>query len=254
MSSLTFLGTGTSCGVPVIGCTCEVCQSGDPHDQRLRASAVILHHDTQILIDCGPDFRQQALRIPFRKIDAVLLTHVHYDHVGGIDDLRPYCKFGNIDIFAKPSTCHSLREHMPYCFAEHLYPGVPKLALHEVKPHQPICIKGIEVMPFTVMHGKMPILGYRIGKLAYITDMKTMDVSELHYLKGVETLVVNALRWKKPHHSHQLVSDAVKLAEELGVKHTYLIHMSHEIGLHHKASSSLPPNVHLAYDGLTIHF
>lgn len=249
---LTFLGTGTSSGVPVIGCNCEVCRSTDPRDNRLRTSALLETESTRILIDCGPDFRQQILRQPFRKIDGVLLTHIHYDHVGGIDDVRPFCKLGDVDIYANRGTVAGLHTTMPYCFAEHLYPGVPKLRLHTIEKHKPFTIGGIGVMPVEVMHGKLPILGFRFGRLAYITDMKTIDDGEIPYLEGIDTLVVNALRWKRPHHSHQLVDDAIAFSRRLGARHTYLIHLTHDIGLHEEADRCLPSGFHFAYDGLQI--
>lgn len=249
---LTFLGTGTSCGVPVIGCSCRVCKSKDPRDHRLRTSALLENGDTRILIDCGPDFRQQFLPLSFRKLDGVLLTHIHYDHVGGIDDLRPLCKLGDIDIYADEHTSQGLHHTMPYCFEEHLYPGVPKLSLHVIAKHVSFKVGSIEVIPIEVMHDKLPILGYRFGKLAYITDMKTIHDDELPYLCGVETLVVNALRFEKPHHSHQLVDDAIAFSRRVGAKRTYFIHMAHDIGLHDEANARLPKGFCFPYDGLTI--
>lgn len=250
--TLTFLGTGTSQGVPVIGCDCEVCKSSDPRDNRLRTSALLRTSTTTVLIDCGPDFRQQMLRQPFRKIDGVLLTHIHYDHVGGLDDLRPFCKLGDIDIFANEETVRGLHWTMPYVFAEHLYPGVPKFQVHTIEKHKGFRIGDVDVLPVEVMHDKLPILGYRFGKLAYITDMKTIADEELPFLKGVETLVVNALRWEKPHHSHQLIGDAINFSRRIGARKTYFVHMTHNIGLHREAEKKLPQGFHFAYDGLTI--
>lgn len=250
--TLTFLGTGTSQGVPVIGCTCKVCRSKDPHDNRLRTSALLETESTRVLIDCGPDFRQQILRQPFRKIDGVLLTHIHYDHVGGIDDLRPFCWFSDVNIYANKDTVDGLHHTMPYCFAEHLYPGVPRLCLHAINKHESFSIGDIDVMPVEVMHGQLPIFGYRFGNFAYITDMKTINDEEIPYLQGVETLVVNALRWEREHHSHQLVKDAIAFARRLGVKRTYLTHLTHDIGLHEEAEKRLPEGFHFAYDGLQI--
>lgn len=253
-ATLTFLGTGTSQGVPVIGCNCEVCQSNDPRDNRLRTSALLETESTRILIDCGPDFRQQILRQPFRKIDGVLLTHIHYDHVGGIDDLRPFCKLGDVDIYANKGTVDGLHQTMPYCFAEHLYPGVPKLRLHVIEKHHEFQIGEFKIIPIEVMHDKLPILGYRFGNLAYITDMKTINDEEIPYLEGIDTLVVNALRWEKEHHSHQLVKDAIVFSRRLGAKRTFLIHLTHKIGLHALADKRLPEGFHFAYDGLKISF
>ena len=251
---LTFLGTGTSCGVPVIGCQCEVCQSTDPKDKRTRCSALVETDKTRLLIDCGPDFRQQILPQPFRRIDGILITHAHYDHMGGMDDIRPYCQFGEINVYADSSACQSMLEMLPYCFAENRYPGVPAIGLHEILPHEPIRIGDLEIVPFVVMHGKLPILGYRIGKLAYITDMKTIDESEMQYLEGTELLVVNALRFDKPHHAHQLVDDAVRFAQRVGARQTYLIHSCHDIGLHEEVNRKLPAAIQLAYDGQTVVF
>ena len=252
---VTLLGTGTSSGVPVLGCNCEVCRSKDPRDNRLRCAALIETENTRILIDAGPDIRQQLLRVPFRKIDGVLVTHIHYDHVGGIDDLRGFCIFGDINIYGDKLVTDSLPHTMPYCFpkeAEKLYPGAPKLKLHTINPHHTYQIGDIEFMPIRVMHDKMPILGYRFGKFAYITDMKAMDDAEYAYLDGVETLVINALRFDKPHHSHQLVADAIKVARRIGARQTYLTHVTHQIGLHDAANARLPEGFQFAYDGLIL--
>ena len=246
---LTFLGTGTSCGVPVIGCQCEVCQSADPKDKRTRCSVLVETDATRLLIDCGPDFRQQILPQPFRKIDGILITHSHYDHVGGVDDIRPYCQFGEMNVYADPIARKGMLEMLPYCFAEHRYPGVPAIGLHEIHPHELLHIGDLDIMPFEVMHGKLPILGYRIGPLAYITDMKTINESEYAYLEGTELLVVNALRFIKPHHSHQLVDDAIAFARRVGAKHTLLIHVCHDVGLHEEVNRKLPADIQLAYDG-----
>ncbi|NPD92394.1 MBL fold metallo-hydrolase [Xylanibacter muris] len=249
---VTLLGTGTSCGVPSIGCNCDVCKSDNPHDSRLRCSALVETEKTRILIDCGPDFRQQIMSQPFRRIDGLLITHTHYDHVGGIDDLRPYCSFGNIEIYADKHSADNLRNSIPYCFAEKKYPGVPAIHLNRLHPHVPIMIGDIEVLPFIVMHDKLPILGYRFGKFAYITDMKSIPETEIKYLTGVDTLVVNALRFRKEHHSHQLVGDAVKFIERIGAHDSYLIHCSHDIGLHDEVNRQLPCGIRLGYDGLII--
>ncbi len=250
---LTFLGTGTSCGVPVIGCQCKVCQSADPKDKRTRCSALVETDNTRILIDCGPDFRQQILAQPFRKIDGILITHSHYDHMGGMDDIRPYCQFGAINVYADTIAKQSMLQMLPYCFAENRYPGVPAIGLHEIFPHQPLQIGDLEIMPIQVMHGKLPILGFRIGKLTYITDMKTIDDGELKYLEGTELLVVNALRFDKPHHSHQLMNDAIAFAQKVGAKRTLIIHVCHDVGLHEEVNKCLPEGIDLAYDGQEIY-
>lgn len=249
---LTFLGTGTSVGVPTIGCHCKVCSSNDPHDKRLRASALVETGQTRLLIDIGPDFRQQMLPLPFRKIDAVLLTHIHYDHVGGIDDLRPFCQFGEVNVYANEQTAQGLMHTVPYCFAEHRYPGAPKINLHTLTPHQPLRVNELEVVPFVVNHGQLPIFAYRIGPLAYITDMKTIDERELRWLEGVDILVTNALRFQPEHHAHQNVDDAIAFARRIGARQTYIIHSCHDIGLHAEVNARLPRDVQLAYDGQTV--
>ena len=250
---ITFLGTGTSCGVPVIGCQCEVCQSSDHKDHRLRCSILVETDDTRLLVDCGPDFRQQILPQPFRRIDGILITHSHYDHVGGMDDIRPYCQFGEINVYADPIACKGMLQMLPYCFAEHRYPGVPAIGLHEIHAGKAIRLGDIDILPIEVMHGKLPILGYRFGRFAYITDMKSIEPSQLELLKGVEVLVVNALRFDKPHHSHQLVDDAIRFAHEVGARQTLLTHMCHDIGLHNEVNlHRLPADVKLAYDGQEI--
>ena len=249
---LTFWGTGTSCGVPVIGCQCKVCRSADPHDKRTRCSVLVETEQTRLLIDCGPDFRQQILPQPFRKIDGILITHSHYDHVGGMDDIRPYCQFGEINVYADPIARQGMLQMLPYCFAANRYPGVPAIGLHEIHAHEPLHIGDLDIMPIEVMHGKLPIFGYRIGPLTYITDMKTIADTELPYLEGTELLVVNALRFDNPHHSHQLVDDAIQFARRVGPRRTLLIHVCHDVGLHEEVNRRLPEGFELAYDGQSI--
>lgn len=248
---VTFLGTGTSTGVPQIGCTCKVCTSKDPKDKRLRSSVWVETESTHILIDCGPDFRAQILKVPFKRIDAVLLTHEHYDHVGGIDDLRPFSVFGDVPLYALERTARVVKQALPYCFVEKKYPGVPKLALHQIKPHERMQIGDVDVMPIEVMHARLPILGYRLNNMAYLTDMKTINDSELPYLENLDVLIVNGLR-HEAHYSHQTIDEACAFAQRIGARRTYLIHMGHSIDLHEREDARLPEGIHLAYDGLVI--
>ena len=251
--TVTLLGTGTSGGVPSLGCHCAVCESANPRDKRLRCVALIESASgTRVLIDCGPDIRQQLMPLPFKPFDAILMTHIHYDHVGGIDDLRPFSVFGPIRLYGDAKTCDLVRQIMPYCFGENLYPGVPRLELHTIVPHQTLRVGDLEIVPIEVMHGNMPILGFRIGKFAYITDMKTISDTELPYLEGVETLVVNALRFEKPHHSHQLVDDAARFAAQIGAKRSYITHVCHHIGLYDDAEKRMPEGMSLAYDNMQL--
>lgn len=249
---LRFLGTGTSNGVPVLGCNCAVCQSNDSKDKRYRTSALIETANTRIMLDCGPDARMQLLQVPFRPINAVLISHIHYDHVAGIGDLRPFCQFGDIDVYANSATAKALKQTMPYCFTDELYPGVPRLNLHTIESGKAFKVNEVEILPIKVYHGKLPILAYRFGEVAYITDMKTIDDEEKELLKGVKVLVVNGLRWEKEHHSHQLIDEAIAFSKSVGAEKTFLTHVTHEIGLHVEASKRLPSNVYFAYDGLEI--
>lgn len=251
---LTILGSGTSTGVPQVGCACETCLSTDPRDRRLRCSSLVEIDSKRILIDCSPDFREQMMRLPFAPIDAIFITHEHYDHVGGLDDLRPFCKFGDITVYAESYCANHLRQRIPYCFTtpENRYPGVPSIDLVCLEPHIPVCIaQGIDVIPFRVMHGKLPILGFRIGSLAYITDMKTIPEEELSYVTDVEVLVVNALR-HEPHNTHQTIEDAIEFSRMVRARKTYFIHMSHHVRPHAIEQVKLPSDFYLAYDGLEI--
>ena len=194
----------------------------------------------------------QMLNEPFGRIDAVLLTHHHYDHIVGLDDLRPFCRMCDIPIFANDATIEQVRNFFPYCFAEVKYPGVPNLELHRVDASVAIDVCGIDVLPIAHYHGRIPILGYRIGPLAYITDMSRIEPCELEKLRGVEVLVMNALRYSKPHGSHQTVLEALRIVDYIRPGRTYFTHLMHHIGLHAKIEKCLPDNVFLGYDGLEI--
>ena len=247
----TFLGTGTSIGVPEMRCHCRTCMSADPHDKRLRTSALIETNTTTIIIDCGPDFRQQTLRAGVENIDAVLLTHEHYHHVGGLDDLRPYCTDKENPVYVERNVLQHIIERMPYCFGTEKRPRTPTMGLCEISPGNKFTVGDLEILPLRVMHGNMPILGYRIGSLTYITDMKSMDQNTFRLIEGTETLVVNALHTKE-HPTHQNVRQAVLFAERLGAKETYFIHMSHRAGMHAIMNAKFPPHMQFAYDGQEI--
>lgn len=254
---LTFLGTGTSQGVPVIGCCCEVCRSEESRDKRLRTSAMVECGDVRIVIDAGPDFRYQMLRAGVRHIDAIVLTHFHKDHIGGLDDVRAfnfvdYPTIHPVDIYSTPSTAEVVRKDYDYAFVENKYRGVPEMRLHEIDENRPFNIKGIELTPIRGRHSsRFEVTGYRIGPMAYLTDFKQIADEEVEKLQGVDTLVVNALRWRA-HDSHFSVEEAVELIKRVNPRKAYLTHMSHEIGLHALAGDRLPQGVELAYDKLTI--
>lgn len=254
---LTFLGTGTSQGVPTIGCQCEVCRSSDPRDSRLRTSAMVEIDGKRIVIDAGPDFRYQMLRTGARHLDAILLTHEHKDHTGGIDDVRAFNfvdfpVIHQIDIYATARTAACVRKDFDYAFAENKYRGVPEIKLHEFDPNQPFEVKGVQIIPIRGQHSdRFEVTGYRIGQLAYLTDFKQIEEQEVAKLEGVDTLVVNALRWRE-HISHFTVEEALSLIDRVKPRRAYLTHMSHDIGLHALSADRLPANVQLAYDTLTI--
>jgi phosphoribosyl 1,2-cyclic phosphate phosphodiesterase len=249
-----FLGTGTSTGNPEIGCRCEVCTSSDKRDWRLRASVLVETGDKKILIDCGPDFRMQMLKIlekeSFTHFDGVLITHEHYDHVGGLDDLRAFCRNGAVPVYAESDVAEAIRMRIPYVFREHKYPGVPNLELHVIE-NKPFFVSGIEIIPIRLMHGNLPILGFRIENFAYLTDMKTMPESEYEKLKNLDVLVINALR-REEHISHQTIAMALAQIKKINPKQAYLTHVSHRFGLHAVMKKEMPENVFIAYDEFLI--
>lgn len=249
---VTFLGTGTSQGVPVIGCKCEVCSSANPKDKRLRTSALIEYGNTTIVIDSGPDFRYQMLRQKVEDLDAILFTHEHKDHVAGLDDIRPfnYLLGKRIDIYATPRVQDALRREFSYIFADTKYHGLPQINLFEVNA-QPFSIGGKTVIPFEVMHHKLPITGYRIGGFTYITDAKTLSEESMSKIKGTKVLVINALQ-RQAHISHLTLDEAIELAKNIGAERTYLTHISHNLGLYEYVQKALPNGIELAYDGLQV--
>ena len=250
---IIFLGTGTSTGVPEIGCQCEVCTSKDKRDWRLRTSAVVETEGRRILIDCGPDFRWQVITNHIYQLDAVLITHEHYDHVGGLDDLRPFCRYGEVNVYAEENVAYAIKTRIPYVFAANKYPGVPNINMHAITT-EPFEAAGLEIIPIRLMHGKLPILGYRIGRLAYLTDLKTIPESEFPKLEGVDLLVINALRRDSKHPTHAGLDEALAYIQRIQPKEAYLVHESHKIGLHTEVEKLLPPHVHLAYDNLSVEF
>lgn len=248
---LTFLGTGTSQGVPVIACHCRVCRSGDSRDRRLRTSALLEVEGRNILFDIGPDFRQQMLREDVGHLDAILITHAHRDHVGGLDDIRSfnYVQHSKMNVYLNAEARHAIERDYHYIFEPHQYPGLPEADLHTVEA--PFTAAGVEVIPVKAMHKDLPVLGFRIGTLAYITDANYMAPEEMAKLKGVKVLVINALRREK-HFSHYSLPEALEVIETVAPERAYLTHMSHEMGLHAEVSATLPPHVELAYDGLRV--
>ena len=249
---ITFLGTGTSQGVPIIGCQCSVCQSADERDKRLRSSVLISHEGSQFIIDAGPDFRQQMLREKVRQLDFVLLTHPHKDHTGGLDDIRAFNHLNSkaMDVYANRQTCDSLVKDFHYIFDGNDYPGLPKLELHIVD-NETFNVNNILIQPIEVRHYDMNILGYRIADFAYITDAKHIAKKELNKLKGLDVLVMNALRIE-PHYSHFNLEEALQIVEFLSPKQVYFTHISHNLSLHADSKPLLPNSVSLAYDGLVV--
>ena len=249
---ITFLGTGTSQGIPIIGSNHPVCLSEDAKDKRLRVSALVQWDNFSVLIDCGPDFRQQLLRTDCTKIDAVLFTHEHSDHTAGLDDLRPFFyRQGAIDVYAQERVLKSLYKRFDYIFVkENKYPGVLTLNDHQLTDI-PFSIGSKEVQPINVLHNKLPILGYRIVKFAYITDAKTVSNAEVEKLQGLDVLVINALRIE-PHVSHFNLEEALAFIKLVNPKKAFLTHLSHHLGFHETVEKSLPTNVKLAYDQLQI--
>lgn len=249
---ITFLGTGTSQGIPVICCNCEVCRSEDPKDNRLRVSVLIETDERTIVIDSGPDFRYQMLRAGAKDLDAIVYTHEHKDHIAGLDDIRPfnYLLQKNIDIYATERVQEALKREFAYIFAENSYPGLPQIDMHTVQ-NDSFLVGQDKIIPLPVMHYKLPIMGYRIGDFTYITDAKTIPASTVEKVRGTKVLVINALQ-REQHISHFTLAEALSFAAEIGAEQTYLTHMSHNLGRHAEISGELPAGVHLAYDGLQI--
>ncbi len=249
----TLLGTGTSQGVPIIGCRCEACISEDPHDKRLRSSALIQSQSTTVLIDCGPDFRQQMLREDIDRLDAVLITHEHNDHVIGLDDLRPliFKNRKSMKIYAEARILQEIRERFAYAFQYHAYPGAPAFDLIPILPGDDIEIGDIKVKAHRAMHGSLPILGFEVANtIAYFTDTNEIPQETISGMNNIPVLVLDMLREKK-HHSHNSLEGAIKLAQKVDAQKTYFIHMSHMMGPTKKWSQMLPPNVYASYDGLS---
>lgn len=249
---ITFLGTGTSTGVPMIACPCAVCHSTDSRDKRLRSSILIRTEKTTIVIDTTPDFRYQMLRQNVTSLDAVVFTHPHKDHIAGLDDVRAYNFFMKVpmNVYANALTEETLKREFGYAFSDKKYPGVPEIQLHTIDD-QPFQVGDLTFIPILVWHYKMPVYGYRIGDFTYITDANRIDDAEKEKIRGSKVLVLNALR-RESHMSHFTLSEAIALSRELEVQQAYFTHISHQLGLHASVSEELPLGAALAYDGLTI--
>lgn len=249
---ITFLGTGTSQGIPVIACPCEVCNSIDFRDKRLRTSLLLEHNNTTVVFDTGPDFRQQMLRERVKKLDAVVFTHEHKDHTAGLDDIRAFNFFQKevMPIYGRSNVLTALKKEFAYVFAEYQYPGIPKLDLRELT-NTPFTIKGVELTPIDVMHYKLPVFGFRIEDFTYITDANYISEIELEKIKGSKVIVLNALQ-KEEHVSHYNLQQAIDVLTQLQPEKAYLVHLGHRMGTHAETSNLLPDFIEIAYDGLTL--
>lgn len=250
---ITFLGTGTSSGVPMIGCNCEVCTSPNKKDKRLRSSILVESKSTTLVVDTTPDFRYQMLRANVKQLDAVIFTHPHKDHIAGLDDVRAYNFFTDrsMELYANALTEEAIRREFRYAFSENKYPGIPKLHINEINT-EPFLVGDIQITPIIVKHLKMPVLGFRFGKFTYITDANEIDDEEMEKIKGSEIIVLNALR-KEKHISHFTLKEAIALADKLEIQTAYFTHMSHQIGKHDDINNQLPQNRQLAWDGQELH-
>lgn len=250
---ITFLGTGTSQGVPVIACDCEVCQSTDSHDKRLRSSILVEWEGCSLVVDSGPDFRYQMLRENVQHLDAILFTHSHKDHIAGLDDVRAFNrKQGSpIDVYADLAVHDALKREFFYAFHPQAYFGVPQLNLHKIEKDTPFTVYDQEVVPLEVLHYRMPVLGFRFGDFTYITDAKTISDETIGKIKGTKILVLNALQ-QQTHISHFTLQEAIEMADKIGAEHTYFTHIGHLMGQHAEVSQTLPNHISLAHDGLTL--
>jgi len=251
---ITFLGTGTSGGVPMIACGCYVCSSPDEKDKRLRSSILVESATTSLVVDTTPDFRTQMLRANVKKLDAVLFTHPHKDHIAGLDDVKAFNYFQkkSIDVYANELTQQALKREFNYIFADKKYPGIPDITMHTIT-NKSFIVGDIPVTPVLVYHMQMPVLGFRFGKLTYITDANRIDDEEKQKIIGSETLIINALR-KDAHMSHFNLQEAIDIADEMKIPHVYFTHISHQLGTYEEINSELQPGRQLAYDGLQLHF
>ena len=252
MTELTFLGTGTSQGVPMIGCGCDVCRSTDPRDKRLRSSVLVRHEGLTILVDAGPDFRQQMLREGISKVDAILLTHNHKDHTGGLDDIRAfnYMEKKATEIYCEKYVEDSLKMEYSYAFAENRYPGAPEWNVHIID-ERPFDINGVEIVPVRGYHFKLPVLGIRFGNIAYCTDMNHIPDEELTKLRGLDHFVINSVR-RGRHISHFSLEEAIATAGKVGASHSWITHLSHQLPPHEEFLRELPTSIQPAYDGLRL--
>lgn len=249
---VTFLGTGTSQGVPIIACNCAVCTSTDEFDKRLRSSVLLQLGDINIVIDTGPDFRQQMLSAQLSHLSAILITHAHRDHLSGLDDIRGF-NFSmkkSIDLYCEPMVEQAIRQEFYYAFQEPKYPGVPEMNIHQIG-QEVFAVQGIEIIPVRVYHHLLPVLGFRFGNFAYITDANSIPDQEIEKLKDIDVLVLNALRHEK-HISHFTLNEAIEMSQKIGAKRTYFTHISHQLGQHNIIQKSLPEGMFLAHDGLKL--
>ena len=250
---ITLLGTGTSQGVPIIGCSCNVCRSVDKKNKRLRSSVLIEYENTTVVVDTGPDFRYQMLRAGVKNLDAVLLTHEHYDHVAGLDDIRAFNKIrrGDIDVYAEKRVLTELMNNLHYAFAEDKYPGVPSIKRNEIEECSAFRVGDMQILPIRTLHNLLPVLGFRIEDFAYITDTNHILESSYEKLRGLKVLIINALRIK-PHISHFNLSEAIEVIHRIKPDRAILTHVSHQLGLHKDVSNSLPAGIEFGYDEMEI--